>query len=433
MSNNELLLKISNKYLIKEIFSYIEYYYCIDLIKCNKNLQQFLNIIFDDSIIQYEYYFKNIPKKDIDYFSKDYFFDIDNSFHLKPKVEKFDKKPFLIKFKGYKINEQSLPLNFREMSLQDKIILFKRLKYYFNYTLNNDQIELIKLINEFRIIKNIGELYYNKNEKLFIYFKEQKLITKNYLFVNPIGEFKKKFLKNNETIIKILSLNYLNSIFILEKEEKEYIFIYSDYKEVSNLRIAYNLKNNKKFHLINNINPELHFSSGYLNKMGCKILNTCLYDEGYQIFSLKDNILIGVLEGPPNSSYEDGYFLFQINFNANFPFGPPKFTFITEILHPNISERGHISIDILRDKWSPTLQNFGVIIYSVQSLLHDPCIDDFLDENAAKLYKEDKASYDETVREFTSIHANYSKFQENIKNMNLNIKTIKKGNKITII
>ena len=65
MSNNELLFKISNKYLIKEIFSYIEYYYCIELIKCNKNLQQNLNIIFDDSIIQYEYYFKNIPKKDI--------------------------------------------------------------------------------------------------------------------------------------------------------------------------------------------------------------------------------------------------------------------------------------------------------------------------------------------------------------------------------
>ena len=85
------------------------------------------------------------------------------------------------------------------------------------------------------------------------------------------------------------------------------------------------------------------------------------------------------------------------------------------------------------DKWSPTLQNFGVIIYSVQSLLHDPCIDDFLDENAAKLYKEDKASYDETIREYTSIHANYSKFQENIKNMNLDIKTIKKGNKIKII
>ena len=58
-------------------------------------------------------------------------------------------------------------------------------------------------------------------------------------------------------------------------------------------------------------------------------------------------------------------------------------------------------------------------------MLNDPNPDDFLNEAAAKLYKEDKKTYDKTVREYTSVFANYSKFLEDVKNLGLKIDTVK--------
>ena len=61
---NEQLLKISSKYILKEIISYLKYNYFLKLIKYNKKLQNyFLDIIFEESIFNNQYYIKT--KKDI--------------------------------------------------------------------------------------------------------------------------------------------------------------------------------------------------------------------------------------------------------------------------------------------------------------------------------------------------------------------------------
>ena len=90
---------------------------------------------------------------------------------------------------------------------------------------------------------------------------------------------------------------------------------------------------------------------------------------------------------------------------------------MTEIFHPNVFENGLVSVDILYDQWSPVLYNISPIIYSIQSLLNEPNPDDFLNKEAAKLYKEDKKTYDKTVREYTSVFA--------VKNLGLKIDTVK--------
>ncbi len=90
-----------------------------------------------------------------------------------------------------------------------------------------------------------------------------------------------------------------------------------------------------------------------LKKNYLALFKDCFNFEGFRIFSLKDSKLIGVLEWPLNTFYENGYFLFQIYYPSDFPFKPPKFIFITRIFHPNISAMGITSIDILRDHWSP--------------------------------------------------------------------------------
>ena len=250
---------------------------------------------------------------------------------------------------------------------------------------------------------------------------------------------KKKLLEKDRNIIKILSKDYMNNIMILEKWNEEYIFIYEeDYNKKDTKELPIKIENkielnkNSKFHLINNIIPELDLSfyDHFARRAIERRLNDCLYSEGFQILFLKHETLVGVLEGPPDTPYENGFFLFKIILSKEFPFGrTPKFIFISTIFHPNISENGFVSIDILEKSWSPAM-TFEKIIYSIQSLLDDPNPDDFLNENAAKIFRENKKNYNKTVREYTSRFANYIKFQEDLKKLNLKIKTINNGEKL---
>ena len=58
----------------------------------------------------------------------------------------------------------------------------------------------------------------------------------------------------------------------------------------------------------------------------------------------------------------------------------------------------------------------GKIIQSVQSLLDDPNPDDFVNEEAAKLYKENLSEYEKRVRKYTAEYANFETVQNALKN-----------------
>ena len=268
-----------------------------------------------------------------------------------------------------------------------------------------------------------------------IFFREKNSNNNRHLFIYTFEEFKNKLLEKDEKITKILLIEELKFIMILEKEKCQYILVYSDKNKKSFLKIDKKPLNFGKFFLVNNTIPivDTKISINYFKKYLNSNLSQCFNNEGFQIFSFKNDTLIGVLEGFPKTPFENGYFLFKIILPKSYPYDPPEFVFISNIFHPNISEDGFVSIDIFNDKWSPILCVFSYVIYSVQSLLDDPNPDNFLNEKAAKLYKENRNNYEKIVKEYTSTFASYSKFLDEMKKMNLDIKTIKDGEKFKCI
>ena len=440
MKKNGSLNNIPSKYVLNRIFSYFQLNYSYKLIKYSKSLQNKMNMNLEDSIFNYQYIIKTkseiksnieemkrklkskpsefIPMSDLSFSSE---FCLRYSYPFEENINENDEKYiFLTNFKGFKINDYPLPSNFDSMNISEKIKILEKDEHFLKSSLNDENIKLITLINELRKKNNIKELIYYQIQNLNDFFKEQDLANVKYIFKWPIGDFKHKLLYNDENVINIIKNNNLKYIMILAKGKNEYIFIYSKSK----------LNN---FHIINNTIPEVDINDSLTKIQIRKMLNItiCNNSPGYQILSYKNNKLIGVIEGPPNTPYENGYFLFKILFPKEYPITALQFYFLSIIFHPNISENGYVSVSILDYEWTPILIDFEKIIYSIQSLLDDPNPDNFLNGTAANLYKKDRRIYDETVREYTSLFSNYSKFLEDIKNMNIEINKIKEGEKFT--
>ncbi len=104
--------------------------------------------------------------------------------------------------------------------------------------------------------------------------------------------------------------------------------------------------------------------------------------------------------GPSDSPYQGGLFFLNIHFPIDYPFKPPKVTFITKIYHPNINSNGGICLDILKDQWSPAL-TISKVLLSISSLLTDPNPDDPLVPDIANLFKTDRNKYNNNAKEWT--------------------------------
>ncbi|CAH6780780.1 Ube2dnl2 [Phodopus roborovskii] len=108
--------------------------------------------------------------------------------------------------------------------------------------------------------------------------------------------------------------------------------------------------------------------------------------------------------GPEDSPYQGGVFFLSIHFPTNYPFKPPKMSFITRIFHPNISKNGSICLDILSSEWSPALTISNVLL-SICSLLCDPNPDNPLVPEIAKIYRSNLTQYNKLAREWTQRYA----------------------------
>eukprot|EP00946_MAST-07B_sp_MAST-7B-sp1_P001482 g1482.t1 len=117
-----------------------------------------------------------------------------------------------------------------------------------------------------------------------------------------------------------------------------------------------------------------------------------------------------LLMGPDDSELEGGCFRAVIDIPRTYPLNPPKMRFTSKMWHPNIYPDGRVCISILHapgqdqfgyereeERWSP-IQSIDKIILSVLSILADPNDESPANIDAAKMWREDRASYIKIVR-----------------------------------
>ncbi|KAH8109917.1 ubiquitin-conjugating enzyme/RWD-like protein [Phellopilus nigrolimitatus] len=117
------------------------------------------------------------------------------------------------------------------------------------------------------------------------------------------------------------------------------------------------------------------------------------------------------IPGPEGSPYEGGVFSLAVDLGSDYPFSAPKVAFVTRIYHMNISDRGNICIDVLKQNWSPALSLYKVLL-SLSSLLTDPNPKDPLVPSIANEYMRNRQKHDSTAREWTRLYAQPPKPKE---------------------
>ena len=95
-----------------------------------------------------------------------------------------------------------------------------------------------------------------------------------------------------------------------------------------------------------------------------------------------------VVCGLPDTMFEMGIFELTLTFTTNYPFQAPIVRFITDIFHPNISPAGILPLD----HWTPAMDVTELLSY-IQCLLSEPDLSSVVNQEAARLYREDRREF----------------------------------------
>lgn len=105
-----------------------------------------------------------------------------------------------------------------------------------------------------------------------------------------------------------------------------------------------------------------------------------------------------VIFGPEDTPWEGGTFQLELRFSNDYPNKPPHVRFLSKLFHPNVYNDGNICLDILQTQWSP-IYDISAILTSIQSLLSDPNPNSPANQEAARLYAENRREYNRRVQQ----------------------------------
>uniref|UniRef100_A0A914EHR0 E2 ubiquitin-conjugating enzyme n=1 Tax=Acrobeloides nanus TaxID=290746 RepID=A0A914EHR0_9BILA len=112
-----------------------------------------------------------------------------------------------------------------------------------------------------------------------------------------------------------------------------------------------------------------------------------------------------ILLVPDREPYNKGAFKISVDFPAEYPFKPPRITFLTKIYHPNIDEKGQVCLPIITpENWKPATRTEQVM-HSLMSLIMEPETDHPLRGDLAEEFTKDRKRFFKAAEEFTKKHA----------------------------
>ena len=306
---------------------------------------------------------------------------------------KEDKQGFGYFIKIQKINLKALFINMplTEEEKKNKIKILKENKekeidldnktIYINYDNGISIIEISENkdnIHDF-FDYDIDTSNLNINETLCVFNTNTK-VDDNIIY----GEFKSK--ENAKNIFYYFAQN---------NNEKDIINKYSPIINISNNKL---IGYHEQYKMNDNYNEGI-FLKGYINlfirenlinKTKDKFNNKGIYkrilreldeydknkDGNYTLTPREDfSILDAIIIGPEDTPYHGGKFKLEINYGKDYPFRPPKITFLTKIYHPNFRGDGkevcRCALEELGTNWAPCL-NVPKLLDMIFSLLKNP-------------------------------------------------------------
>ena len=110
------------------------------------------------------------------------------------------------------------------------------------------------------------------------------------------------------------------------------------------------------------------------------ILKNPLTNDGIYYFHNENNFLEGraIIFGPEDTIYENGIYFFKFKFPSNYPFSPPKLTYLTNNgktrFNPNLYRNGKVCISLLNtwkgEQWT-ACQTIRSILLTLVTLFHN--------------------------------------------------------------
>ncbi|OIR57144.1 MAG: ubiquitin conjugating enzyme E2 [Amphiamblys sp. WSBS2006] len=153
-------------------------------------------------------------------------------------------------------------------------------------------------------------------------------------------------------------------------------------------------------HILKRINREIRD----IRKEPASLVSITLVGEEKQTSSIsivqaEENNLFkwkAAMKGPEGTPFEGGVFDLDVTVSEDYPTHAPEIRFLSEMFHPNIFWDGSICLDVLGERWCPSLTIFSILL-SIQSLLTDP--NPHSNSEADFLFLNNRPEYDKRVRE----------------------------------